>query len=327
MATDLDSGLAGKIERLCGYGLRAPSVHNIQPWALKLGHDTLEVFVDEKRRLSAGDPTGREVWLSLGCLIENCLMAAPSLGLEPVEVEFDSDETGRVARLRFRATEGPGDSGILDAINNRYSDRSVFSDQKLDRDKLEALARCWQEEGAEVVFSDDPVLIGLIADLTKRGVGLALSMPAFREELSELILPNHSSGRAGIPGYALRLGWLRSLIEPYVVRYGLNRRGQADKEYVLMKSAAAVALVLSEGDGPQYWLRSGRALERVAVSATSLGISLSVSAAVVEAADYHLDIEKELGTSKRLQTVLRLGYSQARPVVTPRYSLEEVRLT
>jgi hypothetical protein len=47
----------------------------------------------------------------------------------------------------------------------------------------------------------------------------------------------------------------------------------------------------------------------------------------VEAADFHTDIEQLLGTKERLQAVMRIGYSNARPVHSKRLPLEQLLIT
>ena len=59
--------------------VRAPSGHNSQPWQFALGDDRITIAPDFSRRLSAVDPDNRELFISLGCALENlCLAAAHS---------------------------------------------------------------------------------------------------------------------------------------------------------------------------------------------------------------------------------------------------------
>ena len=44
--------------RLVSLACRAPSVHNTQPWAWRIGPDGIELYADDSRRLAAADPRG-----------------------------------------------------------------------------------------------------------------------------------------------------------------------------------------------------------------------------------------------------------------------------
>jgi hypothetical protein len=78
---------------------RAPSAHNTQPWTLDYREDSIEVGWDPTRALPAGDPTGRDLRLSLGAFVETCLIVCASAGLA-VDFAADPDErTHRIGRL------------------------------------------------------------------------------------------------------------------------------------------------------------------------------------------------------------------------------------
>ncbi|MFC7484040.1 hypothetical protein ACFQX7_33960 [Luedemannella flava] len=69
---------------------RAPSAHNTQPWVVRYGTDEVAVHWDPARALPDSDPTGRDLFLSLGAFVEACLITAADAGL-PVSVEVDVD--------------------------------------------------------------------------------------------------------------------------------------------------------------------------------------------------------------------------------------------
>ena len=78
---------------------RAPSAHNTQPWLLSYAADEVSVHWDPARALPDSDPTGRDLFLSLGAFVETCLIVATDAGL-PVRAHIAIDEAGhRVARI------------------------------------------------------------------------------------------------------------------------------------------------------------------------------------------------------------------------------------
>jgi hypothetical protein len=60
---------------------RAPSAHNTQPWLLSYAADEVRIGVDPARSLPVSDPTGRDLELGLGALVESCLVVAADAGL------------------------------------------------------------------------------------------------------------------------------------------------------------------------------------------------------------------------------------------------------
>jgi hypothetical protein len=98
------------LEPLCW---RAPSAHNTQPWRLAYGDREVAVGWDPADALPAGDPTGRDLRLSLGAFVETCLVVAADAGLD---IRFEPDHregarrvgwlrpAGRRYQTRFGAT-------------------------------------------------------------------------------------------------------------------------------------------------------------------------------------------------------------------------------
>lgn len=70
---------------------RAPSAHNTQPWDVRADGDrTLTLGWRAERTLPVGDPTGRDLLLSLGCVAETLAVTAADLGYA-VHVQWSVD--------------------------------------------------------------------------------------------------------------------------------------------------------------------------------------------------------------------------------------------
>jgi len=54
----------------------AANAHDTQPWLFALGTDRIDLFADLSRNIGAMDPLRREMYLSLGCALENLTLAA-----------------------------------------------------------------------------------------------------------------------------------------------------------------------------------------------------------------------------------------------------------
>jgi hypothetical protein len=78
---------------------RAPSAHNTQPWLLRYGRDEVTVHWDPARALPDSDPTGRDLFLSLGAFVEASLIVAADAGLAVTASIAVDPDAHRVARL------------------------------------------------------------------------------------------------------------------------------------------------------------------------------------------------------------------------------------
>ena len=66
----------------------APNGHNAQPWMFELSPGRISIRPDFSRRTPVVDPDDHHIWVSLGCAIENMVIAAAALG-KHAEVAFD----------------------------------------------------------------------------------------------------------------------------------------------------------------------------------------------------------------------------------------------
>src|SRR5512141_1895389 len=67
-------------ERIVAAGILASNPHNSQPWIFRLTESTIDLFADLGRQIGAIDPFLREMYIGLGCAVENMLLAAGAEG-------------------------------------------------------------------------------------------------------------------------------------------------------------------------------------------------------------------------------------------------------
>src|SRR6476620_6475779 len=65
----------GRLERALELALRAPSVHNTQPWRWQPRGDVIKLFADFDHRLAANDHGRRDLLISCGAALHHFLVA------------------------------------------------------------------------------------------------------------------------------------------------------------------------------------------------------------------------------------------------------------
>jgi len=306
---------------ICHYGLLAPSAHNQQPWEFRINDKTIGVRLAKKRLLEAGDPIGRQTWLGIGACVETMAIAAGAQGYRTA-LQFAQDEVS----LSFHRAKVE-EPIQLETLEERFTDRSKYTGSTLDPSLAQQIEASWKPGDAVVMVVTDPSVIKAASEYIAKGLRMAMSSPAFRKELSALVNKPLSTKKTGFSSQSLRLSPVRGFIEPYLIRSGLTASQQAKQERQIWQSASALVLTFTKGDTPKYWIEAGRAYQRAGLTASQLGLRQATSAAIVEAVDFHTDIESMVGTPLRLQTVMRIGYSTAPRVHSPRLTLDEVLIT
>ena len=136
---------------------RAPSVHNTQPWAWRIGPDSIELYADESRRLAAADPTGRDLVISCGAALHHLRIAARASGLSPEVARLpDAADPDLLARVRFTPAALPTTAAAdLRAIQERCTDRRRFTSWPVPNERLNVLVRAVDDDGGDAVAVTD----------------------------------------------------------------------------------------------------------------------------------------------------------------------------
>ena len=321
----------------------AANAHDTQPWRFRIAAGHIELFADRTRSIGAVDPLGRELEISLGCAIENLLVAAGANGYEPrLTLRPDSSHPDLVARVAL--TEGPPTaSPLFDAIPRRHTDRTAYDTARpVERGVLDELAALADDATASVVWLDAEPERGRFGELTVQATEVLIADPDqsrddfawYRQDWAEIqrrkdgitidtaglsdpfrivvrVLP--PADRA-----PLQLGWVDGTRDRHVA------------------TAAAFGLITVE-DGADLAQRiaAGRVFQRIHLAATARGLAIQPLNQVFERADREAsaDLEPHFGaalaalTPKRQALMaFRIGNPTVTPNLSPRRIAEEVLL-
>lgn len=303
---------------------RAPSIHNTQPWRFELHADGIVARLDPTRALGATDPEGRERWMSLGCAVENMVVAARHDG-ELLEVEPPSARDGSVALRARRHRTAP--DGLYQAIVERQTNHRLYDGHPLDPAVIEALERIRPEPGIHLRLLTDPATFAPLARLAEIATVAQMGDGRVRDELrawTRFTEREVAESLDGMNAHALALhpppGWLARALFPI-----LNApKASAARQASLVQSASAIVVLGVTNDAPREWLGAGRTLERLLLHLTLLGVQH----------DYFNEIAREPSLHQRLAwlvrfhdmrpvALLRLGRAPAH-AQTPRRTLDDV---
>jgi nitroreductase len=298
---------------LLRYAILAPSSHNSQPWEFEVSGDEIGIGTDESRWLEVADPDRRELYISVGCAVENCRIAAEHFGFDPRVEYHDPASADRVATvtLERREVPAPESAELFDAITTRSTSHEVFDDRSLAPGTRERLERVVREEGVNLHLVDDPETKDAIGELQAEGDRLQMDDPEYRKELGHWI----GIGALGSSWLAARIG------QTVVTHLDLGDR-EAAKNSKLIRSAPVVAVLTTDEDGPTAQVKTGRAFERVALQASVDDVAVHPMSQTLERPELRDRLGRVLDTTDSPQHLFRLGYTEQTPEHTPRWPLE-----
>jgi hypothetical protein len=100
--TTINAAMPAVIETALRAAIRAPSVHNTQPWRFVTGPSRIELHLDRDRILAVADPDSREARLSCGAALFNLRLAIRAGGRGAVvDLLPDADRPDFLATIRI----------------------------------------------------------------------------------------------------------------------------------------------------------------------------------------------------------------------------------
>jgi len=310
------------------YAILAPSSHNSQPWLFHVDGNAVEVYADRTRRLPVVDPDDRELVMSCGAALYNLRLALSHFG-ERHDVSMlpdgkDSDLLARVELIGVGATRDPQTEEMFAAIRSRHTCRQAFDDAPIDPEVVQRLRQAASAEGAWLVEVPKERR-NAVTSLVTEADFVQMSDSAFRRELAHWMRASHPARDDGMPGYALGLSELQSVVGPLMVRTFDVGMSQAAKDDDLSRGSAVLAVLVTPSDDVTNWIAAGQAMQRVLLTATAAGLQASFLNQPIEISSMRLQLSRELALPRDPQLLLRFGYGPS-SAPTPRRPVADVLL-
>jgi nitroreductase len=305
--------------------LHAPSVFNTQPWRWRITGDTLELYADPERHLTAADPEGRLLLISCGTALHHARTALAAAGWTSTVARLpDPARPDLLARVHLghAVPADPEAQRMAAAIRRRRTDRRAFGDRVVSEQTLTRLRRFVEAEGAylHVVPADQ---VPVLAVATERAAGAEQDDPAYREELARWTARPQWRGDGVAPATAVRPALRRVPVRDFAPEgnAGLPAGPGVDR-------GAAYVIVFGMTDRRADLVRGGEALSALLLLATAEGLATAPLSEAVEAAwSRHLLTTLLAGIGEPYVAV-RLGYplgGEPLPPQTRRAAAETIR--
>jgi hypothetical protein len=327
---------------LVGAAILAANAHDSQPWVFRIAPDQIDLFASTGRSMGAMDPLGREMYLSLGCALENLVLAAKAHGYGAVVrlMPTPGDPT-HVAGVAI--APGPTElSALYDAIPGRHTNRAAY---RTDRpvaptllDEIGALADAPDVSLAWLSTDEEKALFSrltieataaIIVDADQARDDFAW----YRQDRAEI-----DRRRDGITMDAGGLGDIQRVLVRLLPPSSQATMQQgwldATRDRQVSTAAAFGIVTVRDATDQRQRLMAGRLLQRIHLYATTKGLALQPLNQIFERADREASAklapvftEAADGLSPdgwRGVTAFRIGYPESAASASPRRPVQDV---
>jgi len=302
--------------------IRAPSVHNTQPWRWRVGSDSLHLYVDRELHLPKTDPDSRDLILSCGIALNHCVVALAALGWQSkVHRLPNPDETEHLAAIEvYRRPASEIDITLAAAIPRRRTDRRRYSEWTVPANYIALL-------GARAARAG--VMLRQIESLPELQQIVAQAVRRHLRDLDYLTELTTWSGRyaslAGVPARNTPESDPAAPLPPRLFA-GSVLPQPPDTEQV--DDHAVVLALGTKDDSMLAGVRAGETTSLMLLSATALGLASCPVTEPLEINETREAVRQEVfGVSGVPQMLLRIGWApvNADPLPgTPRRPLQDV---
>jgi nitroreductase len=307
--------------RAAAAGIRAPSLHNSQPWLFRLRDGAIEVLGDPARQLQVADRSGWAVRLACGAATYNARLALAVAG-RPAEVRLRPDraEPDVIARLTPGRERPPtyAETDLYAAVPRRFSNRAPFWPDPVPAEARVRLIDAARSEGAWLEMLVGMTALSGFAEIAQSADRVLRRDVHYQSEMigwtHTVAAPDGVPVTAGAP-----VGEPQDLLPQ---RSFTDRRRAPGRDY---EPEPLVGVLGAPGDGQTDQIVAGQALQKVLLTAVDAGLATSMISQPIEVPAARDQLRRSLGRAGVPQLTLRIGYGHpGHP--TPRRDLADVVL-
>lgn len=302
--------------------LRAPSVHNTQPWQWRVGEQSLHLYSDPDLHLPHTDPDTRDMMISCGAALNHCVVAFAALGWQSKVHRFPNpSEPHHLAAIElYRYPANEMDVALAAAIPRRRTDRRFFSSWPVPQGDIALMGARAARAGVMLRRVDG------LANISRLTAEAALRHSTDSDYLVELSTWSGRYGSlAGVPARNTPKPDPSAAIPARAFAGPVLE--QAPGFSATEDNAAVIALGTADDDDMAR-LRAGEVTSLVLLTATALGLSTCLVTEPLEIPETRAAVGTDVfGADGYPQVLMRIGWAPVNtdPLPsTPRRALSEV---
>lgn len=346
-----------KIKFLLNFAILAPSVYNSQPWLFKISENKCTFYLDSQIQVKESDPEERNLYISLGCALENLIIAANFFGVFGKVLPIIENGKFIAAEVSFIFKDVMADSmdsplinkeygKLLDFMPRRQNVRGLFRNEAIPPDLLSQLSMFSLLEdfsGLRVDFLTNKDQVKSLGKIVSSGVKLSFRNKALRREAAHWMRTSFTSKKDGVPGYATGISVIFSAVAPYLISFINIGFLFARRDFNSFRSAPAVCVLGADEDmpaslksqdkpagisitptpisksKPEIWISTGRLTERILLEFAARGFDTSIFSV---SGDLYKEVQKVVGMTERPEIMFCVGHITNNHQPTPRHEVD-----
>ncbi len=308
--------------QIASYASKAPSGHNTQPWKFHITDSTITVLPNLDVALPVVDRNNRELFISLGCAVENLCIAASYFGYTTHIIECSIE----AIILELTKNALTIEDSLFHQIEKRQTNRNIYNGNKISDGILQQLESIPKENGIQFYFTEiNTPFANTITQYIMKGNEIQMADIAFKNELLSWMRFNKKQVEATHNGLSYLVFGnppLPRILARPIVSLFLKPNAQNKSDRKKIDSSSHFVVCATQRDTIEEWINLGRTLQRFLLKVTEIGISYAFLNQPCEVAALAFDLREKLPVNKEHPTlIMRIGYAKQIPY-SPRKKIE-----
>ena len=333
------------ILKLVRAAVLASNAHNAQPWLFRVTESAIDVYADHRRNLGTVDPFLREMYISVGCAVENLSLAAEANGYAPTLTLMPNEADGQHAAHLTFVIAPPKSSPLYDAIPNRHTNRDAYDIAKpVSADTLLACKALNTDHDVKIFWYVQPDERQRFGDLTIAATESFIadagqsgdSNKWFRHDWSDL-----QQKRDGLTYDAVGLSRLIAILAKMLPEPSgkTNDEGwlKLTREQQIPTAQAFGLIAVRDRLNNLQRLSVGRLWQRMHLWATTQGFAMHPLNQMIERVERELQLKIEPHFGREVEALVsdsswqalfpfRMGYPKVAAKLSPRRAVQDVMI-
>ena len=330
-------------ERIVAAAILAANPHNSQPWIFRLSAGAIDLYADPTRQIGVIDPLRREMYIGLGCAVENMRLAAAAEGLAvTVTLMPDASDVTHAARLSLTAAAADA-SELYAAIAHRATNRAAYDVARgVAPAVFDAIDALVTEPDVRLLWFRDDTARGRFGAVAVRSTEALIADEQQSIDSARWWRHDWSVLQAQADGITLDAQGLGGVVSALAKLMPDLPRHRADaiflrnvREIMVPTAAAFGMFAVRDRASPAQRLRCGQAWQRIHLWGTTRGLAMQPLNQMCERVDRELQLGSEPAFGKALAALIddggwqgimpfRLGYPTLRAIHSPRRGADQV---
>lgn len=314
------------IKTIIRYALMAPSGHNTQPWKFKTEGHFIKLLPDFSKTLPVADADQHELFISIGCALENLVIAGKQFGYNS-NIMYDMTDGAEEILIHLFEDGLTSCDRLFESIPERHVNRSNYLNVEIPEEVLQQLLKTSTSDDVSVLMITNNELKHRVARLLKKAAYLQFNRKEYKKEVLTWIRFNEKAAKEhkdGLRSASMGSPEIHPAIGTFFFNYFATPGGEAKKAGLLADQSPVLVVFTAKENSKRNWIDLGRSFERFTLATTRYGIAHAHMNMVCEEDALRTELKQLLDLNKEPLLLLRIGYSNKVMPASYRHTLEEL---